>query len=371
MEERGIDALVLFNPINIRYLFETGIDIFNLHSPSRYAVFLADGGKYLFEYRPSRETDIEGVSYAYRKATPWYFFMSGDRLNECAVKWADEIADLIPMAGTNRRIAADRINPAGTSALKARGIEVEEGQSIVERARSVKCQDEIDDMTYSVSICETAIDHMRTHLVPGVTERQLWSHLHQKSIELGCEWIETRLLSSGPRTNPWFQSCSMRLIENGDLVAFDTDLIGPNGWCCDISRTWYCGDRNPSDSQRKLYALAYDWLSRLRENLQVGQSFHDFARQVGDLPVRYRENRYPCSVHGVGLCDEWPFVRHQVDYDTEGHGGVFEENMTLCIESYFGAVGEGFGVKLEDQVLLTPKGAVSLSKYPYEKRLLQ
>ncbi len=30
--------------------------------------------------------------------------------------------------------------------------------------------------------------------------------------------IETRLLSSGPRTNPWFQECSSRKIEAGDLV---------------------------------------------------------------------------------------------------------------------------------------------------------
>ena len=48
-------------------------------------------------------------------------------------------------------------------------------------------------------------------------------HQHRR----GGEWIECRLLTSGERTNPWFQECSDRVIQTGDIVAFDTDLIGP------------------------------------------------------------------------------------------------------------------------------------------------
>ena len=73
-------------------------------------------------------------------------------------------------------------------------------------------------------------------LEPGITENKLWSILHQTNIEMGGEWIETRLLTSGQRTNPWFQECSNRVIQKGDLVSFDTDLIGPNGYCSDTRR---------------------------------------------------------------------------------------------------------------------------------------
>lgn len=78
---------------------------------------------------------------------------------------------------------------------------------------------------------------MQHALRPGITENQLWSLLHQANIELGGEWIETRLLSSGGRTNPWFQEASDRVICPRDFVCFDTDLIGPFGYCCDVSRT--------------------------------------------------------------------------------------------------------------------------------------
>ena len=63
------------------------------------------------------------------------------------------------------------------------------------------------------------------------------------NIELGGEWIETRLLNSGPRTNPWYQEASARVIENGDMIVVNSDLIGPQGYSADISRSWLAGDR--------------------------------------------------------------------------------------------------------------------------------
>ena len=80
----------------------------------------------------------------------------------------------------------------------------------------------------------------------GITENQLWARLHEANIARGGEWIETRLLASGPRTNPWFHECSDRPIEVGDMVAFDTDLIGPYGYCADISRSWVTPGRAPT-----------------------------------------------------------------------------------------------------------------------------
>ncbi|TIV89859.1 MAG: M24 family metallopeptidase, partial [Mesorhizobium sp.] len=83
---------------------------------------------------------------------------------------------------------------------------------------------------------------------------ELWSALHAENIARGGEWIETRILTSGPRTNPWMQEAGPRRIVSGDLVAFDTDMVGPYGMCADFSRTWHCGDGRPTDEQRRLHA---------------------------------------------------------------------------------------------------------------------
>ena len=224
-------------------------------------------------------------------------------------------------------------------------------------------------MQASVDVCETGMAAMQQALRPGVTENALWAKLHETNVRLGGEWIETRLLSSGPRTNPWFHESSMRVIEDGDIVSFDTDMIGPYGYCADISRAWLCGSK-PTEEQRRLYALAYEQVQRNIELLKPGLSFRDFAANSYTIPPEYQKNCYDCLVHGVGLADEWPSIPPCKDFAEYGYDGIIEPGMALCVESYIGAEGGREGVKLEEMVLITAEGSKRLSTYPFEADLL-
>ena len=51
--------------------------------------------------------------------------------------------------------------------------------------------------------------------------------------------------------------------------------------------------------------------------------------------------------------------------------GFLQSGMTVCIESYIGAIGQREGVKLEDQVLVTETDCEILSRYPFEAELLK
>jgi Xaa-Pro aminopeptidase len=86
------------------------------------------------------------------------------------------------------------------------------GKRCAEKARAIKPAEEIACITVAMAACDAGIARMRETLQPGITENQLWAMLHQANIEHGGEWIETRLLSSGGRTNPWFQEASDRVI---------------------------------------------------------------------------------------------------------------------------------------------------------------
>ncbi|MCB0224246.1 MAG: aminopeptidase P family protein, partial [Anaerolineae bacterium] len=183
-------------------------------------------------------------------------------------------------------------------------------------------------------------------------------------------WIETRLLASGPHTNPWFHECSSRVIEAGDIVAFDTDLIGPYGICADISRTWLCGDQPPTAEQRGLYQLAYDQIQANQALLKPGVSFRELTEQAQSLPPDYLPNHYSVLYHGVGLADEYPSIYYPDAWAAYGYDGLIEENMVICVESYVGRVGGHEGVKLEEQVLITAAGPVPLSTYPFEADFL-
>ena len=59
-----------------------------------------------------------------------------------------------------------------------------------------------------------------------MTENELWSVMHQGMIALGGDYVDTRLLSSGERTNPWFQETGERRMGENEPVALDTDVVG-------------------------------------------------------------------------------------------------------------------------------------------------
>jgi Xaa-Pro aminopeptidase len=210
---------------------------------------------------------------------------------------------------------------------------------------------------------------MREALRPGLTENELFAMLSDANMRMGGEWMECRLLSSGGRTNPWFQEAGDRVIRPGDLVGFDTDLIGPYGYCADISRTFFCGPGKPSAAQRKLYGLAMEQIHHNIDQVRAGMTLGEFSERAWRIPASYAANRYSCVAHGVGMCDEWPGVAHVQDLAASGYDGMLEENMTICIESYIGEEGGVEGVKLEQQVLVTRTGCQVLTTFPFEDTL--
>lgn len=159
------------------------------------------------------------------------------------------------------------------------------------------------------------------------------------------------MLASGPRTNPWYQECSSRVIEAGDLVGFDTDLIGSYGMCVDISRTWLCGTDQPTAAQQEVFDLATEQLHRGIELIRPGATFKELTFDTF-IPDNRVHLQYTSQYHGVGLCDESPAVYFPEDWGITGYDGVVEPGMVLCVESFVGRKNGGEGVKLEEQVLV-------------------
>ena len=147
-------------------------------------------------------------------------------------------------------------------------------------------------------------------------------------------------------------------------------MIGPFGYGADISRTYFCGPGRPSDEQKHLYTLAYEQVHTNMALLKPGMGFREFTEASWRLPSEYVKNQNSMLAHGVGMCNEWPAISSLEDWDRKGgYDGVFEEGMTICVESYIGAEDGAEGVKLEEQMLITDKGAVSLSTFPFEDDL--
>ncbi|MGU9957716.1 MAG: M24 family metallopeptidase [Arenicellales bacterium WSBS_2016_MAG_OTU3] len=369
LRQKDYAGILLFDQINTRYATDaTNMQIWCSHYETRCVFIATDGPVILFDYGhyPHLAEDLPLID-EYRVNKSFYYFTAGSRWPERAQQFGDEIADLVKIYGAgNNRLAVDRLSYAGSKPLLDRGVALQEGLEIIEQARVIKSAEELVLMRKAIQVCEAGLQSMRDALVPGITENALWAKLHETNIAMGGEWIETRLLSSGPRTNPWFRECSMREIQDGDMVCFDTDLIGPYGYCADISRAWLCGDGKPTDEQRRLYAISVEQIEHNKSILKPGATFEEVSKNAWQLPNEFASNRYGSLIHGVGLADEYPSLKHREDYAEKGYNGVLEPGMTLCVESYIGAEDGREGVKLEEQVLLTENGMEQLSTYPLE-----
>lgn len=372
LRRRGYAGALLYDPVNIRYATDsTNMQLWVAHNPTRHCFVATEGPVVLFDYFSCEHlSDHSGIVDEVRPAISWMYLYGGELTDMKVRRWAAGIADLLrEHGGGNNRIAVDHLDHEGVEELARLGIAVGNGEAVMENARLIKSPDEILAMRRAIVACEAAMGEMQTALKPGISENELWAELHRGNVARGGEWIETRLLSSGPRTNPWFQECSSRIIEAGDLVAFDTDLIGPYGFCADLSRTWLCGGR-PSNEQHVLYRIAADQIVGNTELMRPGISFRELVERSAVPPPDCFPTRYGVLYHGVGLADEYPTLPHISDWTEDTPDGVIEPGMVLCVESYIGRLGGHEGVKLEEQILITETGHQKLSVYPLDERLL-
>jgi len=365
LEKNNLEACILFDPVNVRYALDTvNMSVYNMHNLTRYCFIPIDGPVILYEY-----FNCEGLSRhlnlinEVRPAITWDYFSNGDQAGVQLDKWINEIKDLTNSYCKSKKLAIDVLNGPAVTALNKVGIEVVDAKLILEQARVIKSSEELKCMKASIEVAEIGINKMREELKAGMTEDELWSILHKTNIEHGGEWIECRILSSGQRTNPWMQESSNKVIQKSEIVSFDTDMVGPYGYCADISRAFVEGHKF-SEDQKKIYLMAVEHINYNSRLIKPGVSFKEFTEKSWKLPDEYYGNRYSCMVHGIGLCDEWPMIR----YPTDGgqREGSFEKNMTVTVESYIGKVGGKEGVKLEQQYLVGENGLELMSHHALE-----
>ena len=366
LEKNNLEACILFDPVNVRYALDTtNMSVYHMHNLTRYCFVPVNGPVILYEYFNCEDLSnhldlIDEV----RSAITWDYFSNGDQANEQLNKWVKEVKDLTNSYSKNsKKLAIDVINGPAVAALNKVGLEIVDAKSILEQARVIKSSEELKCMRAAIDVAEIGISKMRKELKAGMTEDELWSILHKTNIEHGGEWIECRILSSGERTNPWMQESSNKIIQSEEIVSFDTDMVGPYGYCADISRAFVEGHKFNSE-QKKLYLMAVEHVNYNAELIKPGLSFKEFTEKSWKLPEEYYGNRYSCMVHGIGLCDEWPMIR----YPTDGgqREGCFEKNMTVTVETYIGKVGGKEGVKLEQQYLVTDNKLELMSHHPLE-----
>ena len=375
---RGYSGILMFDPLNIRYATDsTNMQLWNMHNSFRACLVCADGYMVMWDYKNAMFlSKFNYLVNEQRSGADLFYFDRGDKIDVAADEFSNQVRSVIDEhGGANTRLGVDKIMIHGLRALEVQGFDVIPGEELTEKARSIKGPDEILAMRCASVACEIACAEMETAARSGVpngdmSENDIWAVLHVENIRRGGEWIETRLLTSGPRTNPWFQECGPRIVQNNEIVAFDTDMVGAYGICVDISRTWWIGDQKPRADMIEAMKTGVDHIEQNMQMLKPGVNIQDLSRNCHQLPDKYQNLKYGCMMHGVGLCDEWPLVAYPDQMVDGAFDYELQPGMTLCVEALISPEGGDFSIKLEDQVLITETGFENITKYPHDPALM-
>lgn len=372
MAARSLGALVLTDIMNIRYC--TGVSVmplWNAVNLAHYVLVPAHGEPIIYEY-PQAAHAVKAFWKDVRPALYWQARFADDLAPAKSEEWAAEIKDVLSGWGVvESAVGIDMLDFYGFTALQKQNLRLVDADQCIEAARMIKTPDELDLLKLSASVAESALSELEQAIRPGITENELLAIFWGRMLALGGEHCFTRLVSSGYKTNPWFQEASHKMVRPGDLVGIDTDMIGPGGYVCDTSRTFLCGEV-ATPAQKEAYRIAHDYVQNAIEKVKPGLSFHEFYQQLPLLPEAYRAQQYSVVVHGIGTDDEPPNIPFPSESPTAFSltEGVFEENMVVSVECYAGKVGAQDGVKLEDEIIITANGPVVITLYPFEPKLL-
>ncbi|MBL8562240.1 MAG: aminopeptidase P family protein [Gemmobacter sp.] len=371
MRARGVPALLTSQPISILYASGArNMTVFSLMGPFRMLLFFADGPSILYEFAGCEHLAEGQPGVDQVRPAPGLTALSGAGYSAAAARFAAEIADLCRSHGDGGSLAIEGFDPPVSDALRAQGLHLGDATALLSESRRLKTPCEIATMRQAVALVQDAAADLEAAITPGASEVEAWAAFHRHLIATEGEYVSTRLFQSGPRTFPYFQEAGPRRMQAGDLVCFDTDALGWQGYAVDFSRSFLCGDAPPSPVQRSLYARAHDQLQTNAALLGPGVSYEAFARAAWPVPPEHQGWGYYCLAHGLGLCGEFPYVPHAFAGQPYGFAGAFEPGMVICVESYIGAEAAAQGVKLEDQFLITETGVERMTTYPFCARLL-
>jgi Xaa-Pro aminopeptidase len=285
-----------------------------------------------------------------------------------ALRWAGALDDLMAEFGVQgESLGVDSCDPVAFLALNQRGFRLQNAQKVMESAKEVKTQDEIAIYWELGKLYGQIMSFFRDRIKPGMTESEMISLVTAEVFRLGAEGLLQINVCSGEDMNPWLRWPTERQFEDGDLIGLDLHVYGPGGYIFDSGRTFLCGSR-VEPVKGELYRRAYDYNHAVISQLRPGLSIEDLKANLPTLPERYQELVYLFHIaHSTGLTPgEYPsIVKHQKPVDD-----VLKAGQILSVDCVYGEFGDGLAVKLEEQILLTERGAVKMADMPYEERLL-
>jgi Xaa-Pro dipeptidase len=340
LRERGLDALLVVDLLNIRYL--TGFTGSNaalvVHAADnpgdeKHTVFCTDG-RYLTQAE-QQVPDLDRII---------------DRSSAVAI-----VQHVAKQRAKHRRTGYEShhvtVEDLDGLADAAGGVELVRAPGMIEKLRVVKDDTEVEALRMACAAADRALADLLEHggLRPGRTEREVARELEDRMLENGAakpafeSIVAAGVHSAIPHHRP-----TDAVLQSGDFVKLDFGAL-VDGYHSDMTRTVVLGSLQ--DWQQEIYELVAASQAAGRAALKVGADVKDVdaaAREVVERAGRGEEFLHGLG-HGVGL------QIHEAPSLSKLGDGTLSAGMAVTVEPGVYLAGKG-GVRIEDTLVVREAG---------------
>jgi Xaa-Pro dipeptidase len=366
----GLGALLSFDQHNIRYTTSTVIGEWARDKVTRYSLLTGNGDPYIW--------DFGSAAKHHRLHAPWL------RQDHCRAGLlgmrgavgtdlvlfrdaAKEIKAILDAEGVgDMPLGVDVVEPPMLFELQKAGIEVRDGQQVMLQAREVKNVDELTLLNMAAAMVDGVYQDIAEALKPGVRESQIVALATARLYEMGSDCVEAINSISGERCSPHPHNFTDRLIRPGDQAFFDVIQSFMCYRTC-YYRTFSVG--RATAPQRTAYRKAREWMDKAIDMLRPGIGSDKIAKafpKAQEIGFASEMDAFGLNFcHGLGLgLHERPVISRLNSFKEPIELKV---GMVFAVETYCPASDGVSAARIEEEVILTPKGPQIISLYPAQE----
>ncbi len=334
LSENNLDAMLVAQPQNRRYLSGFTADDDSPASPSAWLIISQDKAMLLTSFTNLEWAKAEVTGFDFVNVPTKYTLTAADLLRDLPGKRIGFESDYMPVATHNVLTEA-----LGTDK------ELVPTEGLVEGLRQVKSEEEINLIAEAAAIADEALARVMAGATVGQTEEEIAWELEKYMREHGAEGIAfDTIVAAGPNSALPHSRVSARPIRAGEPVIIDVGArVG--GYCSDITRTFSVGQ--PDERFLKVYSVVLEALQASEAAIRPGMTGHEVdavARQI-IANAGYGDAFGHGLGHGVGL------AIHEKPHLSKTSEDVLAENMVVTVEPGIYIPGWG-GVRVEDSVVI-------------------
>lgn len=373
LKQSDMGALLCFDMVNVRYITSTHIGTWAMDKVARFCLLPQDDEPINWDFgSAARHHSLycpwlsDGRSRAGISTLRGAMSPAAGRPEAVARKIMIELEE----RGLEKEpLGVDIVEPPVLFALQAEGIDVVDGQQLMQQARIIKTQDEITLLNTACMMVDAAYEELYRAMRPGMRENECVALVNKVLYDLGSEHVEGVNAISGERCNPHPHVYTDRVLRPGDPAYFDI-LHSYMGYRTCYYRTFFIGSASPA--QVDAYKRCRDYLDAAIEMIRPGVT----TGEVASIWPKAEEFGFPDEEaafalqygHGVGLSIwEKPVFSRLVSLD---HPEVIQEGMVFALETFWPAADGWSAARIEEQLVVTAEGAEVITRFPAEQAMI-